>query len=164
VNEGQGSGRIQLGEKSTVATGEAFEEWEQYLTWDPAAALRRIEQHESGPFDLDVELQEDVAFTDWQLGDPDDSADDCTVYPILHGGIVFDGRVAKGIEGKATRKALKGLTKKKQRPPLFGVMHYEACRLLVQPLTVFTEEGPEYMTISNEAIDRKALLQTLSFT
>ena len=160
----QGGGRIQLGEHSSVTAGEPFEEWEQYLTWDPTAAIQRIEHHQPGPFDLDIELQEDVVLADWELGDPEESTEDVTVYPIQQNGVVFDGRVSIGNEGKATRKALKELAKKKQRPTLLGVLHYESCRLVLQPLTVFPDEGPRYITISDESIDRKALLQTIKFT
>jgi hypothetical protein len=186
-----GRGRIQLGENSTVAAGEEFADWERFLkeqrsgirknsdavgptvgilansaTSNPwAAAIERIQRHEPGPFDLDVELQEEVLLEDWQPGDPQDSTQGWTTYPLLHNGVEFDARVSHGVEGKATRKRLDGLRKKKSiRPPLFGLLHYETCRLVFQPLTLFPADGPQYITISEESIDRKALLQTLKFT
>ena len=131
-----------MASRATVATGDAFEDWERFLTWDPEPALQRVQRHQPGPFELDVELQEDVFLTDWRIGDPEETVDNSTIYPIQHDGVVFDGRVSSGIEGKATRKALRDLAKKKQRPTLFGVLHYETCRLVLQPLTVFTEDGP----------------------
>jgi hypothetical protein len=40
-------------------------------------------------------------------------------------------------------------------------MHYERCRLVFQPLSVFNENGPEYLTISQEKVDKAALLREL---
>lgn len=159
-----GPTRIQLGDKSTVETGEDFNKWEHLVSWNAAPAIERIQNHTPGPFDLDVELQEEVFLTDWRMGEIDESPNGWVSYAIQQGGVAWDGRVADGVEGKATHKQLKRFQKKKTPPPLFGVMHYESCRLVLQPLTLFTEEGPQYITISEESIDRKALLQTLKFT
>lgn len=172
-----GRGRIQLGDNSTVSAGDEFHDWDRLLKeqrsgvlssaasnpW--AAAIERIQRHEPGPFDLDVELQEEVVLEEWEPGDPHDSTEGWTTYPLTCNNVEFDARAADGVEGKATRKRLDGLRKKKSiRPPLFGVLHYESCRLVFQPLTLFPADGPQYITISEESIDRKALLQTLKFT
>jgi hypothetical protein len=42
-------------------------------------------------------------------------------------------------------------------------MHYEACRLILQPLATFGESGPEQLMLSNEKVDRAALLKALKF-
>lgn len=162
-----GAARIQLCENSVVTSGEEFSDWDRFLSTSEAdqwaGAARHVREHEPGPFDLDVELQEEVVLTEWELGPAGHSSDGSVVYPLSYCGVSFDGRVSAGIEGKSSRKALDTLGKKKQRPPLFGVLHYETCRLVLQPLTFLTGEGPNYITISGEAIDRKALLQTLKF-
>ena len=75
----------------------------------------------------------------------------------------FDAVVSPGVEGKALAGALEDLRKKKRRPPLFGLMHYERCRLILQPLSVFGKDGPEYLTVSDETVDRAALLKALKF-
>jgi hypothetical protein len=41
-------------------------------------------------------------------------------------------------------------------------MHYELCRLIFQPLTAF-DPDPVHLMISNEKIDRAALLKSLNF-
>ena len=46
---------------------------------------------------------------------------------------------------------------------MFGLLHYEMCRLIFQPLTVFEQKGPVHMMISAEKVDRAALLKTLNF-
>jgi hypothetical protein len=68
-----------------------------------------------------------------------------------------------GPEGKALRRALDGLRKKKRRPPLFGLMHYDKCRLVLQPLSLFEEAGPTHLMLSEEKVDRAAILKTLKF-
>ena len=159
-----GGGRISLSDASAVTTGEEFTSWEQFQTWDPAAALARIREHDPGPFDLDVEMQEEIVLDDWQCGEPAAREENGqVVYPIAANAMMLDAIVSTGIEGKATSAALKDLRKKKQPPPLFGLMHYERCRLVLQPLAVFGKDGPEYLTISNETVDRAALLKALKF-
>ncbi len=60
------------------------------------------------------------------------------------------------------KKGLDDLRKpKKARPPLYGLMHYERCRLVLQPLSTFGPSGPEYLTISAEKVDKAALLREL---
>lgn len=159
-----GGGRLALEEQSTVTAGHDFSDWEPFLTWDPVQALKRVQEHEPGPFDLDVELQEEVVLRDWEIGEPAQRGEENqTVYAIAQGLAVFDAPVGGGPVGEALRKALEGLRKKKKPPLLFGLLHYERCRLVLQPLTAFEKAGPEYLTISAEKVDRKALLKALKF-
>ncbi|HEX5270938.1 MAG TPA: hypothetical protein VFW33_10640 [Gemmataceae bacterium] len=158
------SGRVSLGEQSTVVGGEPFTDWQRFQGWDPAAALRRVRSHEPGPFDLEVELQEEVVLDVWEIGEPAGRAGQHqTVFPVTHRGTAFDAVVTQGEEGKALRGALEALRRKKQRAPLFGLLHYEMCRLVLQPLAVFGKDGPEQLMLSQEAGDRAALLKALKF-
>jgi hypothetical protein len=43
-------------------------------------------------------------------------------------------------------------------------MHYERCKLVFQPLATFNQNGPEYLSISSENIDKGVLLKALNFT
>jgi hypothetical protein len=158
-----GGGRVSLGEQSKVTQGEKFKDWKRFQGWDPAAALRRIEAHRVGPFDLEVEMQEEVTLDDWRLDRPGEGPDGQTVYPLHSGGTTFDAVVSPGVEGKALGQALEGLRKKKQSPPLFGLLHFARCRLVLQPLAVFGKDGPVQLMLSDEKIDRVALLKTLKF-
>lgn len=45
---------------------------------------------------------------------------------------------------------------------LFGLVHYETCRLVLQPLALLTARGPIHLMTSPDGIDRKALLKNLS--
>ena len=67
--------------------------------------------------------------------------------------MTFDAPVSRGIEGNALRTALDEYRTKKQRPPLFALMHYEKCRLILQPLAVFGKDGPEQLMLSQEKVD-----------
>jgi hypothetical protein len=160
-----GNGRISLGDASTVTAGAEFKDWERFLSWDTAAAVERIRSHEPGPLDLEVEMQEEVVLQDWELQEPKEREEEKQwSYPVVAGPIPFEAIVSQGIEGKALRTKLEEQRKKKRRPPLFALMHYEKCRLVLQPLTLFGKNGPEYLTISDEKLERAALLKALKFT
>jgi hypothetical protein len=160
-----GNGRLSLGDASKVSVGDDFDDWERFLDWDGAAALKRIQAQQPGPLDLDIEMQEEVLLREWDLQDAADRDDSQWAYPLAAGPLVFDAVVSKSLEGQALRARLEEQRKKKKnRPPLFGLLHYEKCRLVLQPLTFFGKDGPEYLTISDESIDRAALLKALKFT
>jgi hypothetical protein len=160
-----GHGRISLGDASTVTAGAEFKDWQRFLTWDTAAAVQRIRRHEPGPLDLEVEMQEEVVLQDWELQEPKEREEEKQwSYPIVAGAVPFEAIVSQGIEGKALRTKLEEQRKKKRHPPLFALMHYEKCRLVLQPLTLFGKGGPEYLTISDEKLERAALLKALKFT
>jgi hypothetical protein len=159
-----GLARLSLGPQSTVVQGEEFEDYEQYSGWDPARALERIRQHEPGPFDLEVEMQEEIVLGDWTLGAPVARESEKQYwYPLTHGQTEMVAAVSQGDDGTQQKKQLDDLSKKKQRPPLFGLLHYEKCRLIVQPLTVFGKEGPEHLMLSPDKVDRATLLKALKF-
>jgi hypothetical protein len=162
--DGFGGGRISLGGASTVAASDPFKGWQRFQSWDAAAALERIRTHKPGPLDLEVEMQEEVVLDDWQVGEPAERADQQQiVFPIVHRNTTFDAVVAQGPEGKVLLTALQALRKKKTRPPLFGLLHYEMCRLVLQPLATLGKNGPEQLMLSEEKIDRAALLKALKF-
>jgi hypothetical protein len=158
-------GRISLTDQSTVVLGEEFNEWDQFLDWTPAAAVERIRKHTPGPLDLDTELQEEIVLPDYAIGTPGGGdAPGQTVYPVTAGPLALSAVVGPDAEGKALRTNLDELRKlKKKCPPLYGLMHYERCRLVFQPLTAFRPE-PDYLTISKENVNKAALLKALSFT
>ena len=158
-----GNLRVALNDASTVVPGAAFTEWDRFLTWSPAPALERLARQSPGPLDLDTELQEEVILREYALGAPTDGDEPGqTVYPITAGTMAFHAVVGAATEGKALKKCMDELRKPKQaRPPLFGLMHYERCRLVLQPLSTVPATGPEYMTISQEKVDKAALLRAL---
>ncbi len=156
--------RLTLTENSKVSAGEAFADWPELLQWEPAGAAERVREYQPGPFDLEVELQEEVILHDWEfLPNEPETLGDQVVYPIAHRGTRFDLIAAASSEGDTVREAVKSLAKKKARPPLFGLMHYQMCRLALQPLTIFEKGAPKHLMISSKNIDRKALLQAIKF-
>jgi hypothetical protein len=166
ADESGGGGRIVLTDGSTVAAGEAFADWSRFLDWSPAPALERLGRHTPGPLDLDTELLEEVVLRDYQLGKAGDGDEPGqAIYPLSAGPLALHAVVSPAPEGKALRKGLDDLRKtKKGMPPLFGLMHYERCRLVFQPLTAFGPDGPDYLTISKESINKAALLKAMTFT
>jgi hypothetical protein len=157
--------RLALTDQSTVAIGNPFDEWDRFLDWSPDLAVERIRKHTSGPLDLDTELQEEVVLHDYNVGAPGDGdVPGQTVYPITAGKLMLAATVGSEAEGKTLLKNLDNLRKlKKNRPPLYGLMHYERCRLAFQPLTAFQPE-PDYLMISKENVNKAALLKAMKFT
>jgi hypothetical protein len=47
--------------------------------------------------------------------------------------------------------------------PLFGLLHYERCQLVFQPLAIFHADGPEYLNISQDKISVASLVSSLDF-
>ncbi len=157
--------RIALSETSTVTADKKFDQWQEFCTWDCAAAYDRLNKHETGPFDLEVELQEEIFLDDWHIGEswemPDEST---TAYQIITDTLEYQAVVPSGPAYQCLRDALDEYRKpKKERPTLYGLMHYERCKLVFQPLTAFHEAGPKHLLISGEKIDPKALLKAMKF-
>jgi len=162
-----GSGRLMLGPKSTVKAGPKFSGWAEFLGWEPKRALERIRRHQPTPLDLEVELQEDVVVSGWELGPPavNEHRTEQQLFPLKFGALELDATVSTGPDGEELTRALKAFQKKgAKRPPLYGLMHYERCKLVFQPLTAFGEDGPRHLMISSEKIDLASLMKTLDFT
>lgn len=161
-----GAGRISLSDTSRVTAGPAFPDWSNYLEWSPKQALERLRHHKPGPLDLETELQEEVVLCDYDLGEPNAGDEPGqTTYPVTAGRLTLHAIVGPGTEGDALKGSLEELrANPKNAAPLFGLVHYERCRLVLQPLSIFGKKGPEYLNISKESINKTALLKAMSFT
>jgi hypothetical protein len=157
--------RLSLTEQSTVMVGEPFHDWQRFLTWSPEPALARLRGHTSGPLDLESELQEEIVLHDYAIGPPTNGQTSGLVdFPITAGRLSLTAIASTQPDGQTLREQLEHLqTLKKERPPLFGLLHYERCRLVFQPLTAFRPR-PESLTLSSANINKAALLKALSFT
>jgi hypothetical protein len=159
-----GNGRLMLGPKSTVTAGAKQKAWDEFFSWDPQRSLERVMRHQVTPLDLEVELQEEIVVTEYELGTPapHPQRPELQVFPMTFGALELDATVSTGPDGEALLAALKGLKKKgAKKPPLFGLMHYDFCRLAFFPLSLQTDEGPEHLMISRERIDLASLMKTL---
>jgi hypothetical protein len=161
-----------LGPKSTVTAGKPFTDWAPHLETDWAAIRARAAAHRVSPLELDVELQESVVLRDWQVGAPEKREDDKVAYPIAADGRQLVAMTAKGAGDAELVSALDGFRKpsrgKSKKPaaslgPLFGLMHYERCQLVFQPLALLGDDGPEYLTISQDKISVSSLVSSLDF-
>ncbi len=162
-----GSGRLMLGPKSTVKPGKAFTGWDDVVTWDRPGLVRRLRGHLVSPLDLEVELQVEMVVDDWQLGAPAPNPyrPEQLVFPMTAGALSVDVVCSTGPDGRELAEALRGYAKPRAtRPPLYGVMHVEMGRMLLQPLTVFGADGPQHLMISQDNIDLASLMKTLDFT
>jgi hypothetical protein len=160
-----GLGRLTLTEQSTMVLGEPYEKWQRFLDWSPASAREQIQKHVPGPLDLETELQTEVVLKDYTISaaEQGESAGQ-SIYPVSANGTTYSALVVGEVEGKALTKKLEELRKlKKKRPPLYGLLHYERCRLIFQPLAIF-DPDPDYLTISSENVNKAALLKALKLT
>ena len=158
-------GRVMLGPKSTVTTGAAFDKWADLVTWDKDRAIARIREHAISPLDLEVELQEELIVTDYELAaaEPNPFRSEQQVMPLRAQGLELDAVISTGPDGEELRSSLGDLKKAKTKPPLYGLVHYEMARLVFQPLTALGPKGPQHLMISSEKIDLAALMKTLDF-
>jgi hypothetical protein len=76
----------------------------------------------------------------------------------------FEARLDRGPSGVPLNAVMTKLAAKKRRPPLYGVAHYESCRLVFQPLTALGKDGPEYLTVSPDKISQAELVKAMKFT
>lgn len=154
-------GRLTLGPQSKVTPGAAFGDWRRFLAWSPRRALDRLRAHQAGPLDLDVELQEEVVLSGWKVTGKPVEEDGVLGYPLTAGPTTFHAVATAAEDGKPLRAALEA--KRKEPPPLYGLLHYERCRLVLQPLALLGEKGPEYLTMATEKVNLAALLKLIKF-
>jgi hypothetical protein len=70
---------------------------------------------------------------------------------------------APSAKSAKSAKAAKAKPAAPSRGPLFGLMHYERCQLVLQPLAIIGDDGPEYLTISSDKISVSSLVSSLDF-
>ncbi|MEQ1501784.1 MAG: hypothetical protein ABMB14_06115 [Myxococcota bacterium] len=160
--------RIVLGPPSKVEKGPPFTDWARFGRWDVRATARRLRDHRPGPLDLEIELDDEIVLADWTLGTPVDRGRPGTLsLPLTAvtpgGAIELDAIASTNEGGKELRSALDALRSAPSRPPLFGVVHVDLCRLVFQPLSALEPRGPRHLMLSTEKIDTKQLLKTMTF-
>ena len=158
-----GTARLTFTEQGTLTQGKPFAEWSRFLAWSPQARRPTREAH-AGPLDLETELQEEVILRDYEIGHRPTATSRGRRCTRSRRGLAVHAVVGAGAEGKALKECMNDLRKlKKNRPPLFGLMHYEKCRLVFQPLATF-DDNPDYITVSKENVNKAALLKAMKFT
>ena len=160
-----GATRLVLGEASEVKAGEAFGDWASMLSWDVKEAAARLERYRPTPMDLEIEFQEEVFLPKWEPAEQKaEEGYDALVIEAEH--LPFEVRLDKGPSGVPLREVMKKMAAKKnrKRPPIYGRVHYEACRLILQPLSVLGEGGIEYVTVSQDKISQAELVRAMKFT
>lgn len=153
-------GRVLLGPKATVAAGRRFDDWEPLLAWDRARAIERVRAHRPSPLDLEVELAEEVVLRDWTIGPAVQRDQRC--WPVRAGSLHLEARAPAGEEGRELGDALEALRVLPTRPPLFGVLHYDLCRLVLTPLATYEAGRMRHLMVSGASIDKKKLLAILA--
>lgn len=157
--------RLMLGEASTFLQGDAFADWAPFWKWDLAQAFARLTTHKATPLDLDVELQEEVFIDEWEPGEQRATEDGYDLLAFSGLGLPFEARLDRGPSGDPLTETMTKFAKlKKSRPPIYGLAHYESCKIIFQPLTALGKEGPEYLTVSKSKISQAELVKAMKFT
>ena len=159
-----GTARLSLSDVSTLSVGEEFADWQRLLSWDIPQAAERLEQHRPTPMDLEIELQEEVFLSNWQPGEQLPTDDGYDVLPILSSFLPLEVRLDRGPSGVPVSGVMTKIAKQKRRPPIYGLVHYEACRLILQPLSALKKDGIEYLTVSPDKISQAELVKAMKFT
>jgi hypothetical protein len=159
-----GAARLTLGEAGTMTGGAEFHDWAPLVRWDMRQAAARLEQHRPTPMDLEIEFQEEVFVCDWQPGERRETEEGYDLLPIRASNLTFEMRLDRGPSGVPVRDVVSKMAAKKDRPPIYGVAHYESCRLVLQPLSALGEKGIEYLTVSPDKINQAALVKAMKFT
>jgi hypothetical protein len=156
--------RLTLGEASTITAGESFADWGSLFCWDAAAAAARLEAHRPTPMELEIELQEEVLIDNWQAGEARETDDGYDLLSVEASFLPFEVRLDRGPSGVPVHGVMTKMATKKRRPPIYGLAHYEACRLVLQPLSALGTGGIEYLTISPDKISQAELVKAMKFT
>jgi len=156
--------RLTLSDASTVAAGETFSQWQPFWNWSLKDAFGRLQRYKPTPLDLEIELQEEVFLDEWTPGEGKSSEEGFDLLSIVTHHLPFEVRLDRGASGTPLNATFTKLAKGKKRPPIYGVAHYEACRVIFQPLTALKEDGPEYLTISPDKVSQAALVKAMKFT
>ena len=159
-----GATRLVLGETSTITAGETFTDWQSLFGWDLRQAAERLQRHRPTPMDLEIELQEEAFLSDWQPGEPQQSEDGYEMLPIDAHFLSLEIRLDRGPSGTPVREVMANIAKKKRRPPIYGLAHYESCRIILQPLSALGKDGIEYLTVSPDKISQAELVKAMKFT
>jgi len=156
--------RLSLSDASTVTAGEEFDAWQSLVKWDLHQAAERLAQHRPTPMDLEIELQEEVFLSDWQPNEQREHDDGYDLLPLETSHLPFEVRLDRGPSGVPLRGVITKMAQKKRRPPIYGVAHYEGCRIILQPLAAFGKNGIEYLTVSPDKISQAELVKAMKFT
>ncbi|ETR70235.1 MAG: hypothetical protein OMM_03388 [Candidatus Magnetoglobus multicellularis str. Araruama] len=165
--EKTGIARISFDEKSKVTMGSVFKKWDSFKIWNWKDAYKRYQEYNPGPLDLEIEMQEEIILDQWKIVDESEN-DDYIIFKIKNNidnenGLMFETLVSKGIEGETLLNELNKLKQNPTNPPLYGTIHYERCRMILQPLSLFMPDGMKHLMVSNKKVDSSALLRTLNF-
>ena len=159
-----GATRLSLSETGTMTAGEAFADWPSLWSWDVGRAADRLERHRPMPMDLEIELQEEVVVSGWRAGEPRETDQGYDLLPLETDFLPFEVRLDRGPSGDPVRGVMTKIAKKKRPPPIYGVAHYEACRLVLQPLSTLGKNGIDYLTVSPDKISQAELVKAMKFT
>lgn len=161
--------RLMLGPKATVAIDdEPFTDWLELTRWDPGATLAKVAVHQPDPLSLPIELQDELMLLRWSMGELTEGDDHTTAtlevqLDDAEVPLRFELRVPRGDTGAPHRKALDDARRLDPRPALFGFVHFEHGKLVLEPLSLLQDEGPQMIALDPKNVDKAALVRAMTF-
>ena len=161
-----GAARLLLSDASKVELGESVGDWSVYRHWDRAASAQRLDAYLPTPLDLEIEFQEEVCLETWTAGECSETSEGYDLLTIESEGLQLSARLEAGPSGVPLRGVVKKLAEleSEERPPLYGLAHYEQCRLVFQPLSAWGVNGIEYLTLIGDKISQAEIVKAMKFT
>ncbi len=159
-----GGGRLMLTAETKLAKGSAFTEWQRVVGFDKAAVRDRVVGWAPSPLDLEVELAVEVAVDVGAVAAVAvaDDVDSCALaFSGAAGEFGVVVNLAKTDESKELRAALASWRKTPPSSKVFGVLHFDRCRMVFQPLSLLEARGPRHLMLNLENIDLQALTKSL---
>ncbi len=149
--------RLMLGPKSRVSVGDVAA-WEPVVAWDRARASERVREERPDPLALPIELQEEAVVRDWSLGEFRDVGRPYQVAELRGDHLAFEVRA----EAALVRERLGAASLRAVKPIVFGLLHYELCRMVLTPLGLLTVgEPPELLQLELTKIDKAELVKAM---
>ncbi len=160
--------RLMLGPKATVTIEEPFTEWLELTRWDPGATLAKVADHQPDPLSLPIELQDEAMLLRWSMGELSEGEKHTTAtlqvqLDDAEVPLTFELRAPIGDSGSPLRKALDEARKQDPRPPLFGFVHFEHGKLVLEPLSLLGDERPTMIALDPKNVDKAALVRAMTF-
>ncbi len=154
--------RISLTDNSRVEHHQDFTDWLSMVSWDRQAAYQKVQAHCPSPFELDIELQEEIFLEEWSItAQSINKEDNMQCYQIEADDLCFQAQVA--LDDSITQQALLKADKIMHKAILFGLMHYESCQLILQPLALISAEKATQLMISNKKKEAASILRDMTF-
>ena len=154
--------RLQLSDVSEVSTRDRVGQWPIDGACDFMDLRRRLQNAQVGPLDLPTEFQEYLIISEWKIGEEIDVGLAGRKSWQLQTPYFNATMAISDDEGSDFRiKRINELRLSDGDMPLYVLLYFERGRIIVDPLTLFENGIPEYLTITKGSMGARDMLRVL---